>query len=72
MGLKGEVEEGRANRGVWGIFQLPTVGELLRIREEKGNCGWVFESVECPGGMRSRQNGNHLDSFEWGLRIETS
>lgn len=50
---------------------LSTVGELLRIRQEKGNCGWVFESVECPGGMGSRQHGIHLDRFEWGLHIET-
>lgn len=44
---------------------LPTVGKLLRIREEKGKCGWVFESVECPGGMGSRQHGIHSDGFEW-------
>lgn len=50
---------------------LSTVGELLRIRQEKSNCGWVFESVECPAGMGSRQHGIHLDRFEWGLHIET-
>lgn len=44
---------------------LPTVGELLRIRDEKGKCGWIFESVECPGGMGSREHGIHLDGFEW-------